>query len=131
MWTTYLQRGLIAVALALVAVVLGLTQPFPAGAQEGTTVTTEDPVAAIDPFGDDIVVTSPTECFDNTTATVPDYGPSGWTCTDSWAAANADLAVPDHGADDSSQPAWAVALQFGAAVLTVIAAIGRWLSGRT
>ncbi len=32
MWTTYLQRGLIAVALALVAVVLGLTQPFPAGA---------------------------------------------------------------------------------------------------
>ncbi len=65
-------------------------------------MTTEDPVAAIDPFGDDIVVTSPTECFDNTTATVPDYGPSGWTCTDSWAAANADLAVPDHGADGSS-----------------------------
>ncbi len=41
MWRTYLGRGLIALALALVAVVLGLTQPMPAGAQ-GPSTTTPD-----------------------------------------------------------------------------------------
>lgn len=126
MWKTAVRRGMIAVALALVAVVLGLTQPLPAGAQDGTTVTTEDPFAATDPFGDAVYVTSPSECFENTTATVPEYGMGGWTCAESSAAAYAGTHAP---ADDSP-PGWVIALKIGGAACTAIAALGRWLLGR-
>lgn len=126
MWKTAVRRGMIAVALALVAVVLGLTQPLPAGAQDGTTVTTEDPFAATDPFGDDVYVTSPSECFENTTATVPEYGLGGWTCAESSAAAYADTYAPE----DDSPPGWAIALKIGGAVCTAAAALGRRIVGR-
>lgn len=51
MWSTYLRRGLIAVALALVAVVLGLSAPNPVGAQVPDTAPTPVPDTTPDTTG--------------------------------------------------------------------------------